>query len=686
MILRLRAEPSSFTIKSFTLLSLLVIILTFTTCKKEDKDLQQKIKYFSELESNAFTLERKYGVQKAIFYLDSIQKKDRKAGNISQIIRLDFLAYYYLSHNELDSAKYYVDQIVPILNKTASSDEIPRQYARCYFLLNDIYFARKNYLEAYSWLYLGRQIAKKNLNICDMAQFNYRIGVILYSQENYRLANKTFKESLDQYEECDTNFRSFYRRQEILNNVAFTYYKFGEVDSSLIFYNKALDLLKLNESRFIPQKNYFKIARAVVYGNMGQAFNQKGQYEKAISLLKTSIQINDTTGNDINDAFLQKIHLARVFLNSKKLYAFDTLARDILRGIETEGRIKSKANFYALLSDYHLLKGDTTTAFNNLKKYYDLNSKILEKDKYLNQTNITEQLNYIENRDNYLELQKIDGLKSIYLTVSIVVITMILALVVLIYFYWKKSKKTVEILRELNDKINRQTQELKLKNLEKDKILRVVAHDLRNPIGGISSITRLLKLEDLNSDHLEMVNMIEGASDDSLLLISEILQFTEDGVDKTTFQKVDLNQVLMTSVALLKFKTDEKQQKIILHKLDEPIYVLANREKLSRVFSNLVLNASKFSELHKTITINIKIEKHQAIISVVDEGIGIPKEIQNDIFTPFAPTKRKGTSNEKSFGMGLSICKQIIDLHEGEISFESSLSGSVFFVKLPVIK
>lgn len=686
MALSLKGKQNTPKEASFVLLSLFAIILVFTTCKNEDKDLKQTVKYFNELDVETFRLESKFGYQKAIEYLDSVKNKNHKISNITEIIRLDILANYYLNQNKLDSAKYFVDKIVPILIKTAKPNEIPKQYTKAYLLLNDIYFARKNYLEAYKWLYLGRQIANKNLNNCDMAQFNYRIGVVLYVQENYRLANKNFRTSFDQSINCDSNFRFFYRQQETLNNIGFTYFKFGEIDSSLLYYRKVIELLKQNENRFIAQKNYFNVARGVVYGNMGQSFNKKGDFNKAIALLKTSININKVKGNDENDAFLQRINLARVYLNAKKLNDFEALSKEIKPALDTLNGIKSNASFYALLSDFYLIKGDTVTAFENLKIYNNLSSKIIEQDKLLNQTSITEQLNNNQNQDNYVELKKINTIKSIYLTVSIVIIALILALIVVIYFYWSKSKKTVKILSELNNKINKQSQELKFQNLEKDKILRIVAHDLRNPIGGICSISRILMLEDLSEDELEMILMIESASNDSLQLISEILEFTDGSLDKTKFEKIDINQVIHTSIALLKFKTDEKNQNIIHNKPNEPIYILGNRVKISRVFSNLIINASKFSNPYKNISIAIKEENDVVIISITDEGIGIPDEIKHDIFKPFAANKRKGTANEKSFGMGLSICKQIVDMHQGEINFNSNSKGSVFYVKLLKIK
>jgi signal transduction histidine kinase len=104
------------------------------------------------------------------------------------------------------------------------------------------------------------------------------------------------------------------------------------------------------------------------------------------------------------------------------------------------------------------------------------------------------------------------------------------------------------------------------------------------------------------------------------------------------------------------------------------------------VVNNLITNAIKFSFLGTTIQVTISINDKFARIQVKDEGIGIPTSVQPQIFEMFTSAKRHGTVGERSYGLGLSICKQIVEELGGRIWFESvEAKGSSFFVELPLV-
>jgi signal transduction histidine kinase len=103
-----------------------------------------------------------------------------------------------------------------------------------------------------------------------------------------------------------------------------------------------------------------------------------------------------------------------------------------------------------------------------------------------------------------------------------------------------------------------------------------------------------------------------------------------------------------------------------------------------RVVSNLISNAIKFSPVGETIHLKCINESSHIQIAVADHGIGIPDEMKDKVFNMFTDAKRAGTIGEKSFGLGLSICKQIIEKHHGKIWFESKPgNGTTFYIRLP---
>lgn len=112
---------------------------------------------------------------------------------------------------------------------------------------------------------------------------------------------------------------------------------------------------------------------------------------------------------------------------------------------------------------------------------------------------------------------------------------------------------------------------------------------------------------------------------------------------------------------------------------------MLNPEKMKRVVFNLVTNSVKFSKKDTTITLTAKISGNKAIIEVSDNGIGIPEKLLSEIFNISKTGKRKGTDGEKSYGLGLNICKRIVEAHDGIIKVKSQEGkGSTFTVELPL--
>ena len=264
-------------------------------------------------------------------------------------------------------------------------------------------------------------------------------------------------------------------------------------------------------------------------------------------------------------------------------------------------------------------------------------------------------------------------------------------IITLVFINWKRSKRDIKIVNALNRQVSLQKvdlekslDDLKASISEKDRILRAVAHDLRNPIGGIASLTLAMEDDDFTPEQRELINLIRETSNDTLELISELLEVTNDGKSTLKKELVDINTLTGKSVDLLRFKASEKNQQIDLQVLQQPGELLISREKIGRVLGNLITNAIKFSPRGGVISVCIRDLKRDVEISVKDNGIGIPENMQREIFNMFTEAKRPGTAGEKSFGLGLSISKQIVESHNGTIWVESKPgSGSTFYVRLP---
>jgi len=146
-----------------------------------------------------------------------------------------------------------------------------------------------------------------------------------------------------------------------------------------------------------------------------------------------------------------------------------------------------------------------------------------------------------------------------------------------------------------------------------------------------------------------------------------------------------MGRFLAQCVSLLKFKATEKNQSLELSAFK--VVVDVNKEKIWRLFSNLIYNAIKFSPYGSQIEIGMEREDEAIVFFLRDYGIGIPAELQDKIFDIFTEAKRFGTLGEHPVGLGLAISKQIVQAHKGDIWFESMAGeGTTFYVKLPLKK
>jgi signal transduction histidine kinase len=348
----------------------------------------------------------------------------------------------------------------------------------------------------------------------------------------------------------------------------------------------------------------------------------------------------------------------------------------------------AEANWNMLMAGYFKKNKDFARALPYMETFHRIKDSLAERNHVLKENDINEQVASFEKQYQIIDLK---NRQRIYLFAWLIFIAMTSIIIMLIYRNWKRSRNEIGVISALNQQVNLQKADLEktlvdLENSsqEKDRILRTVAHDLRNPLGGIASLTSVMVHDtDYNNDQIELLRIIKDTAHDSLELINEILEATSSTTAELQKQYVDINALLNTSVELMRFKAAEKNQKIMLNTLEAPEELLISREKIWRVMSNLISNAIKFSPVGAVIRVSITDEGNDVQISVNDQGIGIPDDIKNKVFNIFTDATRPGTLGEKSFGLGLSICRQIIEKHHGKIWFESnSEMGTTFYVRL----
>lgn len=221
-------------------------------------------------------------------------------------------------------------------------------------------------------------------------------------------------------------------------------------------------------------------------------------------------------------------------------------------------------------------------------------------------------------------------------------------------------------------------------NRSKTELLGFVAHDIRSPIAQLKSLALLLKLN-ATTDQKQLLEMQLKVSDAAMSLIQELIDISESeyGFIEPSFEDANMNELV--SEAVERFSERAREREILLKTdfCDNPFIKLDHR-RFSRVIDNLLSNALKFTPSLKNVYITTQSNLNSLIVKVRDEGIGIPEHIIPSLFTKFSKVaKRNGIHGERSTGLGLSIVKQIVDLHKGTIKVETIVNvGTTFTIEL----
>jgi PAS domain S-box-containing protein len=241
----------------------------------------------------------------------------------------------------------------------------------------------------------------------------------------------------------------------------------------------------------------------------------------------------------------------------------------------------------------------------------------------------------------------------------------------------EQLKKNADSLRELN--------------ATKDKFFGIIAHDLRNPFSSLLGASEILSnnVRQYDIDSIETFSRLSyDAAKSCYALLENLLEWSRAQTGNLKFnpRKVNITEIIEENLSVL--KTFAANKKITLYsKVSEDIFSLADRDMLKAILRNLLNNALKFTCLNGEVFVNAIEEKNHIIISVKDNGIGIPKKDIDKLFRIDIKYTKVGTNEERGTGLGLLLCKEFVEQHGGKIWVESDEGeGSEFKFTIPLKK
>jgi signal transduction histidine kinase len=253
--------------------------------------------------------------------------------------------------------------------------------------------------------------------------------------------------------------------------------------------------------------------------------------------------------------------------------------------------------------------------------------------------------------------------------------------------YLPKPFKAKEVLarirshlqnRILSEQRKQLVEQLSRANAAKNRFLGMAAHDLRNPLASIRGLAEFLRegaVGPLTPDQIDLINTIHSASQSMLDLVNELLDVAtiEAGELKIHREPHNLADLVAKSVAMANIEASKKKTQITFDGRGSSAVLMLDAAKMRQVIDNLLSNAVKYSPPGSAITATIQSDPAKGTygFAVQDQGPGIPDGERDKLFKDFGRLSVQPTGGEKSTGLGLAICRKIVEAHGGTITAEN---------------
>lgn len=223
----------------------------------------------------------------------------------------------------------------------------------------------------------------------------------------------------------------------------------------------------------------------------------------------------------------------------------------------------------------------------------------------------------------------------------------------------------------------------------KDEFLATLAHELRNPLAPVRSGIEILRsVGESPARRAETLNIIERQTNHIIHLVDDLLDISRitQGKIKLRRERIELRTAIEIAVETSRGVIDGSQNELSVTVPDEPLYIDADLTRVAQIFLNILNNAAKYSDPGGKIALSAETDKAEAVVRIKDTGLGIAPEMLSKIFDMFGQIDSAGEQARGGLGIGLSIVRNLVEMHDGSVEvFSEGLGrGSEFVVRLPL--
>jgi two-component system, sensor histidine kinase and response regulator len=629
-----------------------------------------------------------------------IEEAFRLAGLLSDLEGEAFaasnLGNYYLNRGLPDSALSSLEHDFEKYENTAKEIQIGNTLANAHNMLGNY----QQGLELYKKMY---NLAAERNETRMMIGITQNIGLNYQSLGDIPAALDHYLSSLEMAEERkDTLIMAV-----VLDNIATINTNEGNFEIAEHHLMRALEMNKQINNRGNQITNHM---------SLGGLYRQTGEYDKAKQNYDRVLELAETLGNNLS--YMQALYNLGMLNIDMEEYnrAMDFFDESLELSIENNITIGSyynhsgKADVYRKLGDYGMAielykdaleiaenaggaelvratlqklyetsesAGDTLSAYHYVRRFSAITDSLSRTEREEALARQESILGLRAERENLELLEKaMEAQRMNTLIVTTLLGGIFIVLIAVMVLYRKK--------RKANLLLQKKTEELTEVNLVKDKLLSVLAHDLRTPLSNMQGVVYMIRENILNKEDIDnALNQIDFQLQQGINTLTNYLEWAQshkDGIEADV-QEVPID--LLVDNAVHEISNSAENKGVYIQKnTGNNITALADPHMMRVVLRNLLSNAVKYVEAGDRITVSAKEINSHLELSIQDTGQGIPVEKQDEIFRPFH-IATKGTMGETGTGLGLSICKEFIEKQGGDIQVESKPGkGTTFTIRL----
>ena len=617
--------------------------------------------------------------KEALVYFEKAAALAKKLKSQEQIAKAFLIkgTYYRDNFNYFEAIKS-LNKALPYLENTKDSKHL----SKLYFYLGQSYFFVYSDDIAFKYYLRALNLYKKDKNEVGMAYCYNGFGTI-YTKTNPKEGLRYLNKSL-----------ALFKKNNFNKGIAISYINMAnaiaDYDQSIVLYNKSIAVIKGHKDDY---------SLAVNYNNLGDCYMHAEEYNKAIAYFEKALLISDQMESKPLHGLLY-LNIAEVKLK-QQLYddaiKYSNISLDYSK---EKGDIEIQAANILALSDIYEQQGNIKKALQYKSEYIETKERGL---KYSDQKKIQlfQSLNELdktqfevqklkiqnENSDLKLQTKNNEAYFLIFVTLGLVSIVVIL-------FVQRKAKNKIyaelkeqtEQISALKDNVQVQNDNLNDLNNTKNKLFKIIAHDLKNPLSSIEAFTDLMLQDDVEcseEDKVLFLNLIKESATKASEILNDVLLWALNQEKPVENKKLSIKNLIDEELKLLEIQALQKE--ISIHnQIDSDLDVVTDKNKVATVIRNLISNAIKYSHTKGAITISATIQDRFIKITVIDQGIGMTKEEMHNLFIVDYKKSKLGTNNEEGTGLGLVLCKDFVQKLGGKMTVSSELNqGSAFSFTLP---